>query len=122
MQTKLIQLRRILLGMGSVAVAYSGGTDSTFLLKVARDTLGDATLALTAGFPSQPRAEQAAAHAIAQRLGVRHVVLRTPELEDPRYLANTPQRCYICKGHILDTLVPHAQAEGFRSCAPGSPW
>jgi uncharacterized protein len=120
MQAKLNQLSQLLRQMGSVAVAYSGGTDSAFLLKVARDTLGEAVLALTADSPSQPRAEQEAARAIAKALGVRHVVLLTPELEDPRYLANTPERCYICKGHILDVLMSYAQTAGFRYIVDGT--
>jgi uncharacterized protein len=120
MQAKLNQLSQLLRQMGSVAVAYSGGTDSAFLLKVARDTLGEAVLALTADSPSQPRAEQEAARAIAKALGVRHVVLLTPELEDPRYLANTPQRCYVCKGHILDVLMSYAQTAGFRYIVDGT--
>jgi uncharacterized protein len=120
MQAKLRHLCQILENMGSVAVAYSGGTDSAFLLKIAHDTLGDAVLALTADSPSQPRAEQQAARAIAVDLGVRHVVLPTTELNDPRYLENTSERCYICKGHILDVLLPYAQAEGFRNIVDGS--
>jgi uncharacterized protein len=120
MQAKLRHLCQILEKMGSVAVAYSGGTDSAFLLKIAHDTLGDAVLALTADSPSQPRAEQQAARAIAVDLGVRHVVLPTTELNDPRYLENTSERCYICKGHILDVLLPYAQAEGFRNIVDGS--
>jgi uncharacterized protein len=120
MQAKLRHLCQILEKMGSVAVAYSGGTDSAFLLKIAHDTLGDAVLALTADSPSQPRAEQQAARAIAVGLGVRHVVLPTTELNDPRYLENTSERCYICKGHILDVLLPYAQAEGFRNIVDGS--
>ena len=71
MQDKLIRLRAILSEMGSVAVAYSGGTDSAFILAVARDTLGDRALALTADSPSVPRAELEAARAVAAGLGVR---------------------------------------------------
>lgn len=120
MQTKLIKLQEILRSLGRVAVAYSGGADSAFLLKIAHDVLGDGVLALTADSPSQPRAEQAEARSIAASLGVRHVVLPTHELADPRYAANPPDRCYVCKGHIIDVLLAYAQAEGYPTLVDGS--
>ncbi len=120
MQAKLTRLQESLRGLNRVAIAYSGGADSTFLLKIAHDVLGDEVLALTADSPSQPRAELAEARAIAAGFGVRHVVLPTHELVDPRYAANPPDRCYICKGHIMGTLLAYAQAEGFQVLADGS--
>ena len=119
MQAKLTRLRRILCDMGSVAVAYSGGTDSAFLLAVAHDTLGDRALALTADSPSVPRAELDVARAIAAGLGVQHVILPTAELEDPAYRANTPERCYFCKGHYLGELWAYARAHGFGHLVDG---
>ena len=120
MHDKLTLLRRILLDMGSVAVAYSGGADSAFLLAVAHDALGERALALTADSPSVPRAELAEARAISASLGVRHVILPTAELEDPAYCANTPDRCYICKGHYLGELLAYAQAHNFECLVDGS--
>ncbi len=120
MQVKLTRLQESLRGLNRAAIAYSGGTDSSFLLKIAHDVLGDEVLALTADSPSQPRAELAEARAIAAGLGVRHVVLPTYEMADPRYAANPPDRCYVCKGHILDTLLAYAQAEGYAVLADGS--
>jgi uncharacterized protein len=120
MQDKLIRLRAMLEELGSVAVAYSGGTDSTYVLAVARDTLGERALALTADSPSVPRAELAAARAIAADLGVPHVVLPTAELDDPAYRANTPDRCYFCKSNYLDKLLAYAQAHGFAALVDGA--
>ena len=100
-------------------MAFSGGTDSSFLLKIAHDVLGADVLALTADSPSQPRSEQAEAVAIATALGVRHVILPTPELEDSRYQANPPDRCYVCKGHILGILGAYARAHGITHLADG---
>ena len=120
MQDKLIRLRAILSEMGSVAVAYSGGTDNAFVLAVARDTLGDRALALTADSPSVPRAELEAAHAVAAGLGVEHVVLPTAELDDPAYRANTPDRCYFCKSNYLDELLAYALAHGYPCLVDGA--
>jgi uncharacterized protein len=120
MQDKLSRLRAILADLGSVAVAYSGGTDSTYLLAVAHDTLGKRALALTADSPSVPRAELAAARAIAADLGVQHVVLPSAELDDPTYQANTPDRCYFCKSHYLDELLTYALAHGFAALVDGA--
>lgn len=120
MQTKLEHLRQILLAMGRAAVAYSGGTDSAFLLAVACDVLGDRVLALTADSPSVPRADLAEAQALARQLGAQHVVVPTRELDDPAYRANTPDRCYFCKSHYLTMLLDQAQARGFAALVDGS--
>jgi len=120
MQDKLIRLRAILSEMGSVAVAYSGGTDSAYILAVARDTLGDRVLALTADSPSVPRAELEAARAVAAGLGAQHVVLPTTELDDPAYRANTPDRCYFCKSNYLDELLAYALAHGYPCLVDGA--
>jgi len=120
MHEKLSRLRAILTDLGSVAVAYSGGTDSAFILAVARDVLGDRALALTADSPSVPRAELEAARALAADLGVQHIVLPTAELDDPDYQANTPDRCYFCKSNYLDELQAYAAAHGFGVLVDGA--
>lgn len=120
MQIKLTRLQEILRSLDRVAVAYSGGTDSAFLLAVAHDTLGDAVLALTADSPSMPRSELAAASALAANLGVQHVILPTSELDDPAYQANTPDRCYFCKSNYLDELLAYAAAHGYPCLVDGA--
>lgn len=120
MTNKQEQLEHILQEMESAVVAYSGGTDSTLLLKVAHDCLGERVLAITAVSPSFPAHERAEAETIARLVGARHVFVESDELSDPRYVANTPERCYFCKGHISDLLLEHARREGYRFVVDGN--
>jgi uncharacterized protein len=120
MEDKFVSLQRLLTDMGSVAVAYSGGVDSTLLLKLAHDCLGDQAAGLTAVSPSVPAHELAEAQEIARLIGVRHILLETNETEDERYLANTPDRCYFCKSETYDQLMPFAQAQGYRYLVDGN--
>jgi uncharacterized protein len=120
MQSKLEALRDLFRQMESVAVAYSGGVDSAFLLKVAHDTLGDAVVALTADSASLPRSELADATALAARLGVKHVCLPISETSDVRYLSNSPDRCYFCKTYTYDELITYARQKGYRSIVDGN--
>jgi uncharacterized protein len=109
---KLARLKGIVGGLDGALVAFSAGVDSTFLLAVAREALGDRAVALTAHSPSVPAAEREAARALARRLGARLVEVESRETEDPRYLANPLDRCYFCKGELYRLCDEVARAEG----------
>lgn len=102
------ELTRILAGYGSVVVAYSGGVDSSYLLAVAAEVLGDRALAATAVSPSLAEAERAGAADLARSLGVRHVEVATDEAERAAYRRNDPDRCFHCKTALFDVLEPLA--------------
>jgi uncharacterized protein len=104
-----------------VAVAFSGGADSAFLLAAAERALGaDRVLAITAVSGSLPAAELAAAQAFAAALGVRHLTPETAELEREGYRDNAGDRCYFCKAELLDVIGPIAAAAGIEHVATGT--
>ena len=120
LETRAARLAAILTGLGSVAVAYSGGTDSAFLLAASLEALGAGTvLAVTADSPLMPRAELTEARALAARLGARHVVLPHDELAREAIVANPPDRCYHCKFDRFDLLWRVARAEGLAHLVHG---
>jgi uncharacterized protein len=88
----------------SVAVAFSGGIDSTVVAKAARLALGDRALAVTADSPSVARTELADANELAALIGIRHIVVRTDEFDNPDYLKNDGTRCYHCKTELYSTV------------------
>lgn len=106
-------------GIESVAIAFSGGVDSSVLLHAAHTRLGVRAVGVIADSASLPRRELAEARAIAAVIGARLVVLGTEELDDPRYQANAGDRCYFCKSALFEALVPWARANGFAHIAFG---
>lgn len=119
-QEKLRNLNRLLVDLESAVVAYSGGVDSTLILRLCRDALGDRVLAVTAHSPTYPADELAAAIAAAKSFSVRHMVIETAELDNPRFADNPPDRCYHCKLELFGRLADIAEAEGLRNVVDGS--
>lgn len=117
---KLEKLRAGLSGMEKVLIAFSGGTDSTLLLKVAADELGSGVLAVTASSKTYPSREIVAARRLARSFGVRHRVIQTLELANPEFRANPPLRCYHCKRELFRALRRIADEEGISHVLDGS--
>ncbi len=112
-------LRSRLAAFDSLAVAFSGGVDSSVLLHVAHGVLGSRACGAIADSPSLPRRELEEARAFADSLGARLAVLDTNELERPGYRANAGERCYFCRSSLFQALAEWAEREGFAALAYG---
>jgi uncharacterized protein len=110
LQAKLHRMRATFAPMRNLIVAFSGGVDSTFVLKVAHDVLHDSVLALTTTSPTMPDEDRDSALAMARQIGARHLLVESNELEIPGYSANPLNRCYLCK-HNLFTVCEAKAAE-----------
>ncbi|HEY1267586.1 MAG TPA: TIGR00268 family protein, partial [Candidatus Binatia bacterium] len=97
MEPKLARLTEIVAAADSLLVAFSGGVDSTFLLKVAHQTLGERAVALTAASPTAPPGELESAAELAHLIGCRHIVIDSHELDNPAFTENPFNRCFFCK-------------------------
>ena len=120
MGRKLQDLVGIIEEMGSLLVAYSGGVDSTLLLKVAKEVLGDGVVAATAKSPTYPESEYEQAKTMAGKLGVKHLTVSTEELARPEFFQNPPDRCYHCKRELFGRLRKLANEEGLNWVADGT--
>ena len=118
--SKYDDLKRYLSGLGSVAVAFSGGVDSTFLLKAAREALGDRVIALTATSCFFPERELEEARAFCRELCVRHIVIHSDELKIEGIEENPKNRCYLCKKELFSGFLRAAAENGAAFVAEGS--
>lgn len=120
MRDKYADLQRLLAETGGVAIAFSGGVDSTFLAAAAVEALKGRTLAVTALSPTYPEGERREASDLARRIGIQQVEVETHELEDPRFSANPPDRCYYCKRELVELVRKVATEHGLEQVSDGS--
>ena len=119
LDAKLASLRATLAALPHALVAFSGGVDSSLLLRVASDVLGARVTALTTVSPTNPEGDTAAAVALATALGVAHVVVDANELEIPQYAANPTNRCYLCKDRLYEICAAEAKTRGLDAILDG---
>jgi len=120
LQAKSEALQTCLRGMDSVIVALSGGVDSSLVAYAAHQALGERALAVTSGSESLKREDLELARRLTERWGMNHVVIETPELENPDYARNPVDRCYFCKTTLYDGLTRLARERGIAAIANGA--
>jgi len=120
-EEKFARLKEIFLSMGKVVVAYSGGVDSTLLLRAAKESLGEEhVLAVTALSPLYPDRELAGAKRMVQEMGVKHILIESNELEINGFSKNPSNRCYFCKKELFEEMQNLARKEAISFVVEGS--
>lgn len=120
LENKYYELKTCLQDMESALIAFSGGVDSTLLLAVAKEALGDNVIGATVQSPIHPDDTVEKAASIASRLRADHVIVKSDELKDEKFTVNPPERCYICKHARYTELVDIATREGLLEIVEGS--
>jgi uncharacterized protein len=113
-------LKEYICSLDSVAVAFSSGVDSTFLLKVAQDVLGDRIIAVTASSCSFPKRELEEAKAFCEKNGIRHIICQSEELDIEGFRQNPTNRCYLCKHELFEKIWEIARENNIAAVAEGS--
>jgi uncharacterized protein len=119
-EQKWDRLRTLLRGMKCAVLAYSGGVDSSLLLRATAEVMGPRLIAVTAVSETYPPGELEAAKEFARTLGVTHRILRTQELASEEFARNSPERCYFCKKELYGKLKKIAETEGISCILDGS--
>ncbi len=115
-----MRLRALLRDLGSLAIAYSGGVDSSYLLAVAAAEIGDRALAVTATSSTYPERERRRSEAVARQIGARQIFIESEETDIPEFRTNPPDRCYFCKAELFRKVADVARREGIAWLADGT--
>ncbi len=120
LDAKVVRLRELIGSLDSALIAFSGGVDSTFLLRVAHEVLGERCVALTTASPTTPHDDLAEARALASAIGVTHLVIGTDELRIPGYAENPVDRCWFCKDNLFVICAAEAARRGLAAVLDGA--